>query len=73
MSAGNDGMDILVPLFANSGLAGAVLASLLFIIYILLRDRRIEHGQWTEIQKETNRALLELSGLIREYKGMSKN
>lgn len=66
-------MDILIPLFANSGLSGAVMASLLFIIYVLLRDRRIEHALWNDTLKEINRTLLELSGLIREFKGMDKD
>lgn len=76
-------MDILVPLFANSGLSGAVLASLLGIIYVLLKDRRLEHEQQQkdrlveheqrqEVQKETNRILMELSGLIREFQGMTR-
>jgi hypothetical protein len=65
-------MDLLTPLFANTGLSGAVLASLLGIIYVLLRDRRVEHAEWSEVQKETNEVLRELSGLIREFQGMSR-
>jgi hypothetical protein len=64
-------MDILTPLFANTGLSGAVLASLLGIIYVLLKYRRAEHEQYMELQKETNKILLELSGLIREFKGLT--
>jgi multidrug resistance efflux pump len=66
-------MDVLLPLFSNTGLSGAVLASLLGIIYVLLRDRRIEHTEWAEMQKETNKILMELSGLIREFQGMSRH
>jgi hypothetical protein len=65
-------MDILLPLFTNTGLSGAVLAALLGIIYVLLKDRRIEHEQSIELQKETNKVLLELSGLIREFQGIRR-
>lgn len=66
-------MDVLLPLFANTGLSGAVLASLLGIIYVLLRDRRIEHEQWTETQKETNAVLRELSAQIHEFQGLNRH
>lgn len=64
-------MDILTPLFANSGLSGAVLAALFGLIFFLLRNQRIEHEQYMALQRETNAILLELSGLVREFKGMS--
>jgi hypothetical protein len=66
-------MDILAPLFANSGLTGAVLAGLLAIILVLLRDRRLEHGEWLTILKQNTDVLIKLSSLISEFKGMSKN
>jgi hypothetical protein len=64
---------ILVSLFSNTGLSGAVLASLLGIIYVLLRDRRVEHEQHQLLQSELNKTLLELSGQIREFQGMNRH
>jgi hypothetical protein len=66
-------MDVLLPLFSNTGLSGAVLAALLGIIYVLLKDRRAEHEQNLELQKDTNAVLRELSGLIKEFQGMSRH
>lgn len=66
-------MDALTPLFANTGLSGAVLAALFTLVYILLRDKRIENDKWMELQKETNEVLRELSGLIRKFEGMSRH
>lgn len=64
-------MDILLPLFSNTGLSGAVLASLLGIIYVLLRDRRQEHSEWIKTQAELNDTLRQLTAIIHEYKGLN--
>lgn len=66
-------MDILAPLFANSGLSGAIIAGLLAIIFILLRDHRTMHSETLDMQKETNKVLMELAGIVKEFKGSNRN
>jgi len=61
-------MDILTSLFSNTGLTGAVMAALFGLILMLLKDRRAEHEQYMEMQKETNAVLRELSNLVRDIR-----